>query len=63
VLTQGEAVAASLKDYLARHPQMEAKCTKGSTTAFYTTESVEKFREQASRFLNCPVRASKITLK
>ena len=63
VLTQGEAVAASLKDYLARHPQMEAKCTKGCTTAFYTTESVEKFREQASRFLNCPVRASKITLK
>lgn len=62
VLTQGEAVAQSLQDYLVRHPEIEAMCTKGGNTDFYTTESVTKFREQASRFLNCSVQAGKITL-
>ena len=63
VITQGEAVANSLKDYLERHPEMKVKCTDKGTTMFYTTESADKFREQASRFLNCAVKASKITLK
>lgn len=62
VLTQGEAVAQSLQNYLVRHPEIEAMCTKGGNTDFYTTESVTKFREQASRFLNCSVQAGKITL-
>ena len=62
VLTQGEAVAQSLQDYLGRHKEIEALCTKGGQTEFFTTESVTKFREQASRFLNQPVKAGKITL-
>lgn len=62
VLTQGEAVAQSLQDYLVRHPEIEAMCTKGGNTDFYTTESVTKFREQASRFLNQPVQAQKAIL-
>ena len=32
VLTQGEAVAQSLRDYLQRHPEIEAMCTKGGAT-------------------------------
>lgn len=62
VLTQGEAVAVSLKDYLGRHTDIEALCTKGGETIFYTTESADKFRQQASRFLNYPVRANRISL-
>lgn len=62
VLTQGEAVAVSLKDYLGRHTDIEALCTKDGETIFYTTESAEKFRQQASRFLNHPVRANRISL-
>ncbi len=62
VLTQGEAVAHSLRDYLTRHTDIETLCTKGSETQFYTTESADKFRQQASRFLNRPVRASRISL-
>lgn len=62
VLTQGEAVAQSLRDYLQRHPEIEAMCTKGGATDFFTTESVSKFREQASRFLNQPVQAGKAIL-
>lgn len=62
VITQGEAVAHSLQDYLQRHPEMEHMCTKGGETVFYTTESSTKFCEQASRFLHTQVKAQKIIL-
>lgn len=62
LLTQGEAVALSLQNYLSRHTDLEQRCTKGGETIFYTTESDERFREQASRFLKHPVCTNKITL-
>lgn len=62
VLTQGHAVATALQDYLRRHPEMDKLCTKGGNTIFRTTESDERFREQASKFLNHDLRAQKITL-
>ncbi len=52
VLTQGSAVALSLKEYLNRHPEMDSLCTKGGTSKFFTTESDGKFGNQASLFLN-----------
>ena len=39
IVAQGEYVAHSLKDYLHRHPEMDARCTKGGTCRFFTTES------------------------
>ena len=48
VIAQGEYVAESLKDYLKRHPEMDAKCTKNGNCQFYTTEAEEKFSESAS---------------
>ena len=51
VISQGEYVAQSLKDYLRRHPEMDAKCTKNGNCSFYTTEAEEKFTESASTFL------------
>ena len=53
VIAQGEYVAESLKDYLLRHPDMDARCSKNKRREFLTTESVEKFRESASVFLHC----------
>lgn len=62
VLTQGTAVATALQNYLLRHPEIEQLCTKGGDTCFYTTESGERFREQASKFLNRDLHAQNITL-
>lgn len=62
IITQGELVADSLKDYMARHPEMDAKCTKGGTCTYYTTESEEKFSESASIFLNEAVSVKHIDL-
>ena len=62
VISQGEYVAQSLKDYLRRHPEMDAKCTKNGNCSFYTTEAEEKFTESASTFLQQQIRVKRITL-
>lgn len=51
IIAQGEYVAQSLQDYLQRHPEMDDRCTKNGTCRFYTTESVNKFQESATVFL------------
>ena len=61
-VTQGELVADSLKDYFRRHPEMDAKCTKGGNCTYYTTEAEEKFIESASTFLNEAVTVQRIEL-
>ena len=63
VIPQGEYVAESLKDYLKRHPEMDAKCTKNGNCQFYTTEAEEKFSESASTFLKQQISVKHITLE
>ena len=62
VLTQGAAVAESLKQYLNRHSGMDALCTKGGVSTFFTTESDGKFGDQASLFLNQQIEVKTATL-
>jgi len=50
LVSQGEIVAASLSDYLARHPEMEVNCSKAGTRSFYTTDSTEDFDNHAAIF-------------
>lgn len=63
VIAQGEYVAESLKDYLKRHPEMDAKCTKNGNCQFYTTEAEDKFSESASTFLKQQISVKHITLE
>ena len=62
LITQGAAVASSLKKYLENHPDMEALCTKGGATLFCTTEADGKFGDQASLFLNQQIDVKTVTL-
>ena len=62
LVSQGEYVSRSLKDYLLRHPEMDSRCSKNGRCEFLTTESVEKFRECASVFLQQDVDVRSITL-
>jgi glutamate racemase len=62
ILTQGEIVANSLKDYLARHPEMEDKYSKTGSRQFFTTDSTEDFDNQASRFFSEPVHSQHTNL-
>ena len=63
VITQGSYVAESLKDYLSRHQEMDAKCTKGGTVHYYTTDASDKFNQLASIFLREKVDARQIKLE
>ena len=62
VIPQGEYVAESLKDYLERHPQMDAKCSKHATVHYLTTENPDKFKESAQIFLHESIDVENITL-
>lgn len=63
IIAQGEYVAASLKDYLFRHPEMAAKCTQGGNCTFCTTEAEDKFIESASSFLNQRITVQRVSLE
>ena len=64
LVTQGDYVAKSLKDYLKRHSDMESRCTKNGTTTFLTTECINKFKESAALFLKDEdINVSSIILK
>ena len=62
LLAQGEYVAASLKDYLMRHPEMDQKITKNGISRFQTTESAAKFAEAASIFLNQQIDVQQVAI-
>ena len=63
IVTQGELVAASLEDYLRRHPEMDAVCTRGGQCLYCTTEAVEKFTESASVFLKQAIDVRHVSLE
>jgi glutamate racemase len=62
IISQGEYVASSLKEYLERHIEIERKCGKNSSVHYLTTENPEKFKESAQIFLNEEIKVENITL-
>jgi len=59
---QGSRVAESLADYLLRHPEIDQRLLKQGISRFLTTESVDKFAETASIFLQRPISIEQITI-
>lgn len=62
LFSQGEYVADSLRDYLSRHPEMDAKLTKNGTCRFLTTENPDKFSEAAGVFLQERITVAQVEL-
>lgn len=62
IIAQGEYVANSLKDYLKRHPEMNAKCTKKGSCQYFTTENPMRFQEQAQVFLHEKIQVNHVDL-
>ena len=63
IVPQGEYVASSLKDYLHRHPDMDARCTKGGHVVYYTTENPDRFKEGARIFISDEVSVNHLDLE
>lgn len=62
IISQGEIVGRSLKNYLQRHPEIDGKCSKNAHTEFLTTESADKFSASAAFFLNKKINAKHINI-
>ena len=62
LIPQGEYVAASLEDYLRRHPEMETQLSRQATARFLTTEQPDAFAPSAALFLGHDVEATQINL-
>ncbi len=62
ILSQGEIVAGQLKDYLKRHPEMDAKCSKGGTIQYLTTEDPASFQEKAGIFMDEKIEVKHVEL-
>jgi glutamate racemase len=55
LLHSGEITAKSLKQYLKRHPEIETKISKNRTRKFLTTDSPEKFKNFAEKYLGMKI--------
>lgn len=62
ILSQGDLVAKSLKDYLHRHPEIETQISQTGSMEFYTTDDVADFDEQATVFFGEQVESKHLHL-
>lgn len=62
LLDQGNLVAASLRDYLLRHPEMDVRLSQGGSISYRTTECSDKFEELASIFVAEGVKAERVKI-
>ena len=62
VIPQGKYVAESLDYYLRRHTDIAERCSKGGNCKYLTTESAEKFNENATIFMRQTIDVENITL-
>jgi len=62
LISQGEIVAASLENYLLRHPEIDEKCSKNGQRQFFTTDSVKDFDKHSGIFFGEKVNSIHIDL-
>lgn len=62
IIEQGGYVARSLKDYLARHPEMAERITRGGSVRFQTTEQADAFQSKAAIFMGEPLEAQRVQI-
>ena len=62
IISQGEIVANSLADYLLRHPEIDASCSKNGRRTFFTTDSTEDFDHHAGIFYGRELQSKHLVL-
>ncbi|MCE2787068.1 MAG: glutamate racemase [Bacteroidota bacterium] len=63
LLSQGELVSNSLKDYLHRHTEIKEKLTVNNTCRFYTTDDADTFNKNGSLFFGHEISATHLALQ
>lgn len=60
IVPQGDIIARSLTDYLRRHPEIDARITRGGVTEYTTTEEADRFASLAKVFMGADVKAQRV---
>jgi glutamate racemase len=62
LICSGQVTAARLVDYLARHPEMERRLSRGGTRQYLTTDLTPRFAQLASLFMGHPLSSEVVEL-
>lgn len=62
IISQGDIVARSLKDYLQRHADIDERITRSGSARFFTTDDPGDFDDHASIFFGSRVAADRLDL-
>jgi glutamate racemase len=62
LICSGQVTAAKLMDYLARHPEMESRLSRGGTRQYLTTDLTPRFAQLASLFMGQAVDSEVVEL-
>jgi len=62
IIAQGAIVAEQLEDYLARHSEIEIRCSKNNQRYFFTTDTAQSFSNNAFTFLGETVFAQHVQI-
>jgi glutamate racemase len=56
LISSGDATAEKLVDYLAKHPEIESKLSRGATREFLTTDSASDFKLYVEKHLGMKIK-------
>lgn len=62
IISEANIVPKKLKNYLARHPEIEKKLAKNAIIQFYTTDLTDRFTSLGSAFFGKKIKAQKVLL-
>lgn len=62
LISQGELVADSLEDYMSRHREVDALCSKNRHREFLTTDDYKEFENKGQLFYGKPIQGQQISL-
>ena len=62
LISQGQIIAASLENYLSRHPEIDEKSSKNAQLQFFTTDSVKDFDKHSAIFFGEKVHSVHVDL-
>lgn len=62
LICSGQVTAAKLVDYLERHPDMEARLSRGQGRRYLTTDLTPRFQHLASLFMGHPLDSEMVEL-
>ena len=63
IISQGEIVAESFKNYLVIHPEIEKNCSKNGRIELYTTDSEEDFDRHSAVFFGRALKSKHINIE